>query len=94
MRRTDAALSLTDPICVLPAISIRKRHTYRIVVSDLLRRRAIWLGGKDRSEASLDEFYAFLGKTKAKRIHQALDYRTRMRASYTSGRSFTSTSSI
>ena len=33
-------------------ISIRKGHTYRIVVSDLERRRPIWFGGQDRSEAS------------------------------------------
>ena len=32
-------------------IAIRKGHTYRIVVSDLLRGRPIWFGGKDRSEA-------------------------------------------
>jgi transposase len=38
-------------------ISIRKGHTYRIVVSDLARRRPIWFGGHDRSEASMDEFY-------------------------------------
>ena len=31
-------------------LSIRKGHSYRIVVSDLLRRRPIWFGGKDRSE--------------------------------------------
>jgi hypothetical protein len=31
-------------------IAIRKGHTYRIVVSDLLRGRPIWFGGKDRSE--------------------------------------------
>ena len=37
-------------------ISIRKGHTYRIVVSDLLRHRPIWFGGQDRSEASMDEF--------------------------------------
>src|SRR6516162_895324 len=30
-------------------IAIRKGHTYRIVVSDLLRGRPIWFGGKDRS---------------------------------------------
>src|SRR5207302_663208 len=42
-------------------IAIRKGHTYRIVVSDLLRGRPIWFGGKDRSEASLGEFYAFIG---------------------------------
>ena len=35
-------------------ISIRKGHTYRIVVSDLERRRPIWFGGEDRSEASMD----------------------------------------
>jgi transposase len=34
-------------------IAIRKGHTYRIVVSDLLRGRPIWFGGKDRSEASM-----------------------------------------
>ena len=38
-------------------ISIRKGHTYRIVVSDLLRRRPIWFGGTDRSEASLTLFF-------------------------------------
>ncbi|MBK8124673.1 MAG: hypothetical protein IPK54_14130 [Dokdonella sp.] len=29
-------------------ISIKKRHTYRIVVSDLDRKRPIWFGGEDR----------------------------------------------
>lgn len=56
----------------LDEISIRKRHTYRIVVSDLLRGRAIWFGGADRSEASLDEFYRFIGEKKAKRIRLAV----------------------
>lgn len=49
-------------------ISIRKGHTYRIVVSDLFRRRPIWFGGKDRSEASMQEFYEWLGPKKSKRI--------------------------
>lgn len=53
-------------------ISIRKGHTYRIVVSDLERMRPIWFGGKDRSEASLDEFYAWLGPKKCKRIELAV----------------------
>jgi transposase len=53
-------------------ISIRKRHTYRIVVSDLTARRAIWFGGKDRSEASLDAFYAWLGPEKSKRVRLAI----------------------
>jgi transposase len=53
-------------------ISIRKGHTYRIVVSDLERRRPIWFGGKDRSEESLDGFYEELGPTKSKRIRLAV----------------------
>jgi transposase len=53
-------------------LSIRKGHTYRIVVSDLERRRPIWFGGKDRSEASLDEFYRLLGEKKAKQIRLAV----------------------
>ena len=49
-------------------LSIGPRHTYRIVVSDLLRRRPIWFGGTDRSEASLDTFYTWLGPQKSRRI--------------------------
>jgi len=49
-------------------IAIRKGHTYRIVVSDLLRRRPIWFGGKDRSEQSMDEFFKWLGPKKSKQI--------------------------
>jgi len=45
-------------------ISIRKGHSYRIIVSDLERRRPIWFGGEDRSEESLDEFFAWLGPKK------------------------------
>ena len=53
-------------------ISIRKGHTYRIVVSDLERHRPIWFGGQDRSEASMDEFYRFLGEKKAKKVRLAV----------------------
>ncbi len=53
-------------------ISIRKGHTYRIVVSDLHRGRPIWFGGEDRSQASMDQFYRFLGEKKAKRIRLAV----------------------
>ena len=53
-------------------ISIRKGHTYRIVVSDLERRRPIWFGGEDRSEHSMDQFYRFLGEKKAKRVRLAV----------------------
>jgi len=53
-------------------ISIRKGHTYRIVASDLIRGRPIWFGGVDRSEASMRQFYDWLGENKAKRIRLAL----------------------
>jgi transposase len=53
-------------------LSIKKRHQYRIVVSDLIRERPIWFGGTDRSEASMDEFYRFLGGKPAKRIRLAV----------------------
>ena len=53
-------------------ISIRKGHTYRIVVSDLGRRRPIWFGGTDRSEASMDAFFAWLGPRKPARIRLAV----------------------
>ena len=46
-------------------ISIRKGHSYRIVVSDLDRRRPIWFGGEDRSEASMAQFYDWLGRRRA-----------------------------
>ena len=53
-------------------ISITKGHTYRIVVSDLVRRHPIWFGGEDRSEASMDAFYAWLGPKKSRRIRLAV----------------------
>ena len=53
-------------------ISIRKGHTYRIVVSDLLRGRPIWFGGEDRSEASMDQFYVGLGARNCRRIRLAV----------------------
>ena len=49
-------------------ISVKKGHKYRIVVSDLIRRRAIWFGGKDRKEKSMDMFYDWLGPKKSKKI--------------------------
>lgn len=53
-------------------ISLRKGHIYRVVVTDLKRERAIWFGGEDRSEESLDVFYQWLGPRKAKKIRLAV----------------------
>jgi transposase len=53
-------------------ISVGTGHTYRIVVSDLERKRPIWFGGKDRSEASMDEFFRWLGPVKSGKIRLAV----------------------
>ena len=53
-------------------LSLRKGHTYRIVVSDLERGRPIWYGGVDRSEESMDMFYEWLGPKKAEKIQLAV----------------------
>ena len=53
-------------------ISIRKGHTYRIVVSDLIRKRPIWFGGEDRSEASMQMFYDWLGPKHSKAVRLAV----------------------
>jgi transposase len=53
-------------------ISVGTHHQYRIVVSDLERGRPIWFGGKDRSEASLNEFFTWLGPKKSRRIRLAV----------------------
>ena len=52
--------------------SLRRGHTYRIVVSDLERGRPIWYGGEDRSEESPDMFYEWLGPKKMKKIRLAV----------------------
>lgn len=53
-------------------IAVGKRHSYRIVVSDLERGRPIWFGGKDRSEASLDEFFTWLGPRNCRKVRAAV----------------------
>jgi transposase len=53
-------------------IAIRKGHSYRIVVSDLVRGRPIWFGGTDRSEASMGQFYSWLGEKKSWRLRLAV----------------------
>jgi hypothetical protein len=42
-------------------IAVGTWHSYRIVVSDSERGRSIWFGCKDRSDASPDEFFTWLG---------------------------------
>ena len=67
MKAQLARAGTPGPLAIgIDEIAIRKGHTYRIVVSDLLRRRPIWFGGEDRSEASMAQFYAWLGKKSAR----------------------------
>jgi transposase len=53
-------------------ISIRKGHTYRIIVSDLERCIPIWFGGQDRSEKSMALFYEWLGAARCKALRLAV----------------------
>ena len=73
MRAQLARAGMPAPKAIgIGEISIRKRHTYRIVVSDLARQRPIWFGGADRSEASMSLFYQGLGEKKSRGIRLAL----------------------
>jgi transposase len=73
MRAQPARAGTPAPKAIgIDEISIRKRHTYRIVVSDLDRQRPIWFGGEDRSEASLSQFYQWLGEKKSRSLRLAL----------------------
>jgi transposase len=73
MREQLKRLGPPDPrVLGIDEVSIKKRHTYRIVVSDIEKRRAIWFGGEDRSEKSMDKFYNFLGPEGSKKIRLAI----------------------
>jgi transposase len=73
MREQLRRIGMPGPKVIgIDEIAIRKGHTYRIVVSDLVRRRAIWFGGEDRSQASMDLFYAWLGAKKRRGIRLAV----------------------
>jgi transposase len=69
MREQLRRIGMPGPrIIGIDEVSIRKGHSYRIVVSDLVRLRPIWFGGQDRSEESMDQFYQRLGPKKSQRI--------------------------
>lgn len=73
MREQIRRAGLAKPRVVgIDEISVRKGHDYRIVVSDLQRRRPIWFGGKDRTEESRDAFYRELGSKKSHKIRLAV----------------------
>jgi len=73
MREQLARVGPPSPSVIgIDEIAIKKRHTYRIVVSDLEKRRAIWFGGDGRSEADMDRFYAFLDDESREKIRLAV----------------------
>lgn len=73
MREQLRRVGLPGPKAIgVDEISLRKGHRYRIVVSDLERKRAIWFGGKDRSEESLDLFFQELGPKKCRKVQLAV----------------------
>ena len=49
-------------------ISVQKGHHYRVIVSDLERRRPIWFGGKGKSKKDLDAFFLENGEKRNKDI--------------------------
>jgi len=53
-------------------ISIRKGHTYRVVVADLDEQRPIWIGGTGRTQEDLDMFFAEIGVERSKTIELAV----------------------
>lgn len=53
-------------------VSVRKGQKYRIIVSDLVRKRPIWFDGPDRSRASLERFYEWLGPERCSLIQLAV----------------------
>jgi len=73
MKEQLRRLGVPAPAAIgIDEVSIKKGHSYRIVVSDLVRRRPIWFGGTDRSEKSMDAFYAWLGEKKSSKIRLAV----------------------
>jgi transposase len=63
---------VTPRVIGIDEISRCKGHTYSIVVSDLEAKRAIWFDGPDRSESSMNAFYAWLGADKCASLELAV----------------------
>lgn len=53
-------------------ISIRKGHTYRVVVADMDQQRPIWIGGQGRTKDDLDLFFNEIGIEQSHKIELAV----------------------
>jgi len=62
---------ITPKIIGIDEISVRRGHKYNVIVSDIEKRIPIWFGGEDRSEKSIAEFYADLGKNRCRKLNIA-----------------------
>jgi len=73
MSRLDPLSSANNlPAIGIDELSIRKGHTYAIVVADLDQQRPIWLGGNGRSEEDLKLFFDAMGSERCKTIRLAV----------------------
>lgn len=73
MKRLLARHPIAAPRVIgIDELSIGRRHTYRIVVSDITRGRVIWVGGEGRKEEDLDRFFADLGEKKSRKVRLAV----------------------
>ena len=53
-------------------ISVRRGHTYRVVVADLDEQRPIWIGGTGRTKEDMDLFFADIGAERSMTIKLAV----------------------
>lgn len=53
-------------------VSIRKGHSYAIVVADLDQKRPIWLRANGRSQEEMDKFFEEMGPARCQRIRLAV----------------------
>lgn len=49
-------------------VSVKRGHTYQIVVADLDQKRPIWMGGDGRTETDMDRFFDHISKERSKEI--------------------------
>ena len=63
---------MSPTILGVDEIAIRKGHRYRIIVSDLILERPIWVGDEGRKEADFQPFFDELGENKSKKIQLAV----------------------
>ena len=67
-KQLDAAGVARPKVLGIDEIHLGKKLGYRIVVTDLLRGRAIWFGGTDRKMESLQLFYDWLGPSRSRAV--------------------------